>query len=127
MDVSAERRRAAEGAFAWRTIDEELLALSHDSLLEAPALVRSAADESLRMLSFEGGGVALEVELDGGRLTGQVLPAGACRIEVQSPTADSRTVDVDDSGFFELADVPSGPLRFRIELGEQTLVSAWLA
>ena len=126
--VPPERLRAAEGAFAWRTIDEELLALSHDSLLEAPALVRSAAvDAALRIVSFEGGGVQLEMELVGGQLTGQVLPAQGCRIVIQSPSAASHTIDVDDSGFFEVADVPAGPLRFRVERGDQVLVSAWLA
>ena len=59
----------------------------------------------------------LEMELAGGQLTGQVLPAQACRIVIQSPSAAPHTIDVDDSGFFEVADVPAGPLRFRVELG----------
>ena len=48
-------------------------------------------------------------------------PRQACRITIQSPSADPRTIDVDDSGFFEVGDVPAGPLRFRVELGDQVL------
>lgn len=124
--VSEQHRRAAQGAFAWRTIDEELLALSHDSLVAADALVRSATDPA-RILSYEGGGVQLELELSGGQLTGQILPGQACRITIQTPNAEPRTVDVDDSGFFEVADVPSGPVRFRVELADQVLTTPWLA
>jgi len=127
-EVPEERRRAAQGAFAWRTIDEELLALSHDSLVEAPALVRSAAvEQAARVLSFEGGGVQLEVELDGGQLTGQVIPGQSCRITIQSPSGAPREVTVDDTGFFEVSDIPQPPLRFRVDLGDQVLVSPWLA
>lgn len=126
--VPEERRRAARGAFAWRTIDEELLALSHDSLVGADVAVRSAVDEATaRILSFEGGGLQLEVELAGGQLTGQVLPAQACRITIQTPNASPTVTDVDDSGFFEVSDVPDGPLRLRLEVGDQVLTTSWLA
>jgi hypothetical protein len=126
-EVSAERRRAAQGAFAWRTIDEELLALSHDSWVEAQAVVRASTQEvPARSLSFEGGGIELEVELGGGQLTGQLMPAQACRITVQTPSGPPHAVTVDESGFFEIADIPGGPVRFRIELDEQTLLTPWL-
>lgn len=125
-EVSPEHRRAAQGAFAWRTIDSELLTLSYDSFVEAHAVVRATTQTPARSLSFEGEGIALEVELAGGQLTGQLLPARSCRITVQTPSGAPRVVDVDDAGFFEVADVPGGPVRFRIELGEQTLSTPWL-
>ena len=41
-DVPDHRRQAAYGAFAWRTVDQDLLTLMHDSSLEATAAVRAA-------------------------------------------------------------------------------------
>lgn len=124
--VSQEHRRAAQGAYAWRTIDEELLALSYDSLVAAESLVRAATDVATRVLSFEGHGLVLEVELAGGQVTGQVLPGQRCRITVQTPTAEPTVLSVDDSGFFEVTDVADGPVRFRVELDDQTLTTPWL-
>src|SRR3954470_19240001 len=43
-EVPDHRREAARAAFSWRTIDEELLALTHDSLELADAAVRGALD-----------------------------------------------------------------------------------
>ena len=40
LAVPDHRREAARAAFTWRTIDEELLALTHDSLEMADAAVR---------------------------------------------------------------------------------------
>lgn len=125
-EVSPASRRAAQGAFAWRTIDAELLALSYDSWVEAQVAVRAATQAPPRTLSFEGGGIQLEVELADGQLTGQLLPARSCRVTVQTPSGAAHTVSVDDSGFFEVADIPSGPVRFRIELEERTLSTPWL-
>ncbi len=62
-EVPDHRRRAAYAAFAWRTIEEDLMSLTHDSLLSATAAVRGPEDA--RTLSFEGGGMALELEVDG--------------------------------------------------------------
>ena len=61
--VPDHRREAARAAFTWRTIDEELLALTHDSLEMADAAVRGALD--VRTLGFEADGLSLELEVDG--------------------------------------------------------------
>ena len=39
-EVPDHRRQAAYGAFAWRTVDHDLLTLMHDSALQATAAVR---------------------------------------------------------------------------------------
>ena len=52
-DVPAHHRQAAYGAFAWRTVDQDLLTLMHDSALQATAAVRGSEDA--RTLSFAGG------------------------------------------------------------------------
>ena len=59
--VTERARAAARAAFAWRTIDEELLELDHDSE-SAGLLVRGA--DTARVLGFRGREVTLEVELD---------------------------------------------------------------
>ena len=41
--VSDRRRAAARAAFTWRSVDEELAELLHDSALDAGAAVRSSA------------------------------------------------------------------------------------
>ena len=51
-EVPDHRRQAAYGAFAWRTVDHDLLTLMHDSALQATAAVRGSDDT--RTLSFEG-------------------------------------------------------------------------
>ena len=58
-EIPDQRRQAAYGAFAWRTIDQDLLTLMHDSSLQATAAVRGT--EEARTLSFEGAGMTLEL------------------------------------------------------------------
>ena len=80
--VPDHRREAARAAFSWRTIDEELLALTHDSLELADAAVRGALD--VRTLGFESDGLSLEIEVDGDRVFGQVLDAEVDEVVVES-------------------------------------------
>src|SRR4051794_18435083 len=78
-DVPAHRRHAAYEAFTWRTIDSDLMSLTHDSSLMAAAAVRRSEDA--RTLGFEGGGLSLELEVDGTDLSGQVLrTTGGCEV-----------------------------------------------
>jgi hypothetical protein len=126
-DVPAHRRTAARGAFAWRTIDSELLSLAHDSLVGADAGVRAApAQAEARIVSFEGSDVSLELELVGDLVTGQVLPPQSCTITTQTRQGDGPALDVDDSGFFETEAPTDRPVRWRIELADRTLTSPWL-
>ena len=123
-EVPDHRRRAGYAAFAWRTIDEDLMSLTHDSLLSATAAVR--APEDARTLSFEGGGISLELELDEGTLTGQLLQSGG-GVEVTMERADgeNRTARADASGFFTLPGV-SGPTRFAVEVDGTIRRTEWL-
>jgi hypothetical protein len=110
-EVPDHRREAARGAFAWRTIDEELLALTHDSLELADAAVRGTL--TVRTLGFESDGLSLEIEVDGNRVIGQVLDAEVDEIEVESVGDGLQTSRVDASGVFSVV-VPTGPVRFGI-------------
>lgn len=123
--VSDRRRAAAQAAFTWRTVDAELAELLHDSALDAGAAVRSGADEP-RSLSFASGDLALEVEVDGTTLMGQVVPATAATVAVQKAAGEEVSVDVDAAGFFRLEGVEPGPTRFVARAADWTLTSPWV-
>jgi hypothetical protein len=82
--------------------------------------------EDARTLSFEGGGLSLELELDEGTLTGQLLQSGG-GVEVTMERADgeSRTARADASGFFTLPGA-SGPTRFAVEVDGTIRRTEWL-
>jgi hypothetical protein len=127
-EVPDHRRQAAYGAFAWRTVDQDLLTLMHDSSLQETAAVRG--DEDARTLSFSGsfpgGGVSLELEVDGSTLTGQVLPpASTGEVTMERADGESRTVHPDASGFFALPDA-SGTVRFAVETDGNVRRTEWI-
>jgi len=121
--VPDHRREAARAAFTWRTIDEELLALTHDSLELADAAVRGALD--VRTLGFEADGLSLELEVDGDRVFGQVLDAEVAEVVVESTEAGAHHWPVDSSGVFSGA-VPHGPVRFAVQVGGVLRHTPWI-
>lgn len=123
--VSDRRRAAAQAAFTWRTVDAELAELLHDSALDAGAAVRSGNAEP-RSLSFASGDLALEVEVDGTTLMGQVVPATAATVAVQKAAGEEVSVEVDAAGFFRLEGVEPGPTRFVARAADWTLTSPWV-
>ena len=127
--VSERSRDAARAAFTWRTVDrelEELLTLAHDSSLVEDVLVRGAAVTEPRVLAFEGAGFALEVELTGDALVGQVVPGNSCRVVVRSAAGATAAVEVDEDGFFTMTDVPQGTVRFEVTLGDAGYATEWV-
>jgi hypothetical protein len=122
-DVPEHRREAARAAFSWRTIDEELLALTHDSLEMADAAVRGALD--VRTLGFESDGLSLELEVDGDRVFGQVLEADVDEILLESVGEGSQGVPVDASGVFSVH-VPTGPVRFGVRVEGVARHTPWI-
>ena len=121
--VPDHRREAARAAFSWRTIDEELLALTHDSLEVADAAVRSALD--VRTLGFESDGLSLEVEVDGDRVVGQVLDADVDEVVLESVDDGTQTTPVDSSGIFSVV-VPTGPVRFGVQIDGVLRRTPWI-
>ncbi len=124
--VTDRARAAAQAAFAWRTIDEELMALGHDSLESSGSLVRGPGAQA-RGVSFEGRGFTLELEFDGDRLMGQVVPGRACVVLVLAPDGASTRTEVDPSGIFSIEGIGQGPRRFTVEIDGETQASPWLA
>lgn len=123
-EVPAEWREAARAAYTWRNVDQELLALTHDSLVEAGAAVRG--DGETRTLEFTGSDLTLEVELSGRRVSGQLGPAVAGEVVLEAADGDRRSTTTDESGFFTLDDVAGGVARFTVRVGEQRLATEWI-
>lgn len=124
--VSERARVDARAAFAWRTIDDDLMSLAHDSSLSEAVLVRSAATTAPRVVGFQGTDFSLEIEIDNGTLMGQVMPGRVCRISVVAPVGEPRSVDSDESGFFSLAAPAAGPVRFAVAYDGVTQSTEWL-
>ena len=118
---------AARAAFAWRTIDAELAALAYDSFLDDKELagVRSGA-EGARRLTFESGSLTVEVDVEHGRIVGQLVPPQSGAVEVRH-AAGSMTVQADGIGRFSCNDVPRGPVSLRCTTSNATaIVTDWL-
>jgi hypothetical protein len=125
---------AARAAIATRHLDHELAELVADSadadsgLLFEP--VRGPGMAESRLLTFDGGGVQVDVDLapegHGLRVIGQFTgPVTQCAVERGDGSAQD--VAVDELGRFVADDVPPGPmrLRYRSEIG-QLVRTAWL-
>lgn len=125
---------AAHAAIATRHLDHELAELVADSadaesglLFEA---VRGPGVAESRLLTFDGGGVQVDVDLapagGGLRLIGQFTgPVTECAVE--RGDGGALELAVDELGRFVADDVPPGPmrLRYRSEIG-QMVRTAWL-
>ena len=125
--------------FCWWSIDAELAELSFDSLLDQDlALAVRSGDGSVlgpRMLGFgavvDGEDLSIEVEVSSteGQCTmiGQLEPAGATTIGLQSRDGGVIEVPVDNVGRFSVRSVPSGPVRLRIEHGGRLVQTTWVS
>ena len=128
--LPAHVEAAAREAFTWRTIDDELAELLHDSSVE-PALAGVRAGDEPRVLGFAGASLRVELEVSGsGRertLIGQLLPAVAARIEIRHADRTT-TVEADDRGRFSAAGVPAGSISVRCQPAghPRALATPWL-
>lgn len=113
-DVDPRHREAAQAAFAWRTIDDELMELTYDSLL-TPTMVRSAGVVEPRTVSFSSSIGSLEIEIDGERVMGHVLPGGTVTVVMTNVVGERLESPSDEDGVFELVGSLPGPVRFTIE------------
>ncbi len=121
-DVDPRHRVAAQAAFAWRTIDDDLMELTYDSLESATA-VRSAGGTEPRTVSFSSSIGSLELEIDGHRIMGHVLPGGTVTVVMTNVVGQRLESPSDEDGVFELIGNLPGPVRFSIE-GQGT--TQWL-
>jgi hypothetical protein len=115
------------GAYAWRTVDQDLLLASLD-FGPSPECVRELRSDpgDARVLVFTASSLSLEVEVMPGRVVGQVIPPGQGEIRVEAADGVTFHVEADDVGFFELPTVPRGPVRLRCDTPAGRLVTEWV-
>jgi hypothetical protein len=118
---------AGIAAFTWRTIDDELAraSLVFDSLVESTT--RAAIDESAQMLVFEADSITLEIEINPGHITGQVVPPTVGTIEVQSPDGVVAQATIQDYGSFRIEVRTRGPVRLRLHGPTASAVTDWFS
>ena len=116
---------AARAAFSWRTVDAELAALTHDSLVDLPVGQRGAS-AGPRDLVFEGRDLSVELELDDDRLVGQLVPAAPGQVTLLGPDGERDRSDVDEWGRFRFERPVPGPTRLRCTTAAGVLVTDWV-
>jgi hypothetical protein len=129
--VPPEVIAAGKAAFAWRTIDAELAALTYDSAETADMLAAGTRAEpaSLRALTFTGADMTIELEVTSEALVGQITPArGGQSVAVRVGTTEVASAVADEVGYFSLRPVPTEPFRLLIRTADGTSVlTGWVS
>jgi hypothetical protein len=117
---------AGKAAYAWRTIDAELAALTYDSAWETEELSLTRSESAqLRTLTFASDGLTIELELTPHEVLGQISPPQAGTVRL---TPDNTTLPIDDLGFFIVRPVPHHPFRVSCETTTGTTVlTGWIS
>ncbi len=125
--VPPEFVEAAKSAFAWRNIDAELAQLTYDST-QAPAAAAPMRAEaaSIRALTFTSPRLTVELEVTEDSLLGQIVPAQAAMIEVQTREGAESAAPSDEIGCFSVHPIPHGPFRLRCRTGDIDVLTGWI-
>lgn len=125
--VPTEFVAAARAAFAWRTIDADLLfaELAFDSASDEQLATRSGP-ASTRLLVFDGGGYRVEAQISDGGIVGQVIPAEGGRVSCHTATAMFDETNVDETGCFLLDAPASGPIRLHVRSDRHEIATSWV-
>jgi hypothetical protein len=117
---------AARGSYTWRTIDAELAGLVYDSVLDAEGLAAVRSADTVRLLTFETAGLAIELEVTAvagsRRLLGQLVPPGRGFVELRH-AGGVLELEADEVGRFSADAVEPGPVSLRCRReGERSVV-----
>jgi hypothetical protein len=121
--------RAAQAAFAWRTVDAdlELLYLDESAELADMALVRGGSGPDMpRTLAFHGERLSVEIEIDEAGIVGQLSPPQPGRVTLVTVNGPRATVDADEVGCFTFPPPSSGSVRLDCRMGADRFVTEWV-
>lgn len=125
---------AGKAAYAWRTVDAELAALTYDSAKDADlAGAIRAESATLRALTFASAELTIELDLTPETLLGQISPVQAGRVTAYAGdagpgAAEIGTAEIDELGFFTLRPVPDRPFRLLCRTSSGTTVlTGWVS
>jgi hypothetical protein len=125
-ELVAETARAA---FLTRRLDEELAELLRDSDHATSQLVRGEVGGP-RVLSFETATVSLELQIEeaAGRISlSGVVSGSSGEVTIETTTAEPRTSQIDDGGWFRVEDLPTGALRVHITAADgRAVTTSWI-
>jgi hypothetical protein len=123
--VSPRSTEAAESAFRWLRVDDELAELVFDSADTATlAGVRGAPQ---RQLTYRFDDLLIDCEVSHDTLLGQLIPLTPARVELWSADGARRLLDLDKDGRFVAKPPPSGPVNIRCSRpGHNDIVTPWL-
>ncbi len=110
-------------AFQWRLVDDELAAITFDSLTDELVGVRGTA--TLRhSMRFEGSGIAVSMSVTDTSFVAAIEPPAEylCRVEGPQTSLDVRT---DENGQLAVSHTQL-PLRLIVELPTGRLVTPWV-
>jgi hypothetical protein len=116
---------AGQAAWSWATVDAELAALTHDSLVKETVGVRGASSGT-RELVFEGTHLSVELEQDPDCLVGQVVPPIAGEVTLLHPGGEITRTDVDEFGRFRFDRSVTGLVRLRCATPAGVLLTDWV-
>lgn len=117
------------GAFAWRDLDTDLalLAITHDSVIDARPLVRDAERAAARTLTLEADSMTVVIDVSRTGLLGQVAPPAPCEVVLEALDGVQARMSADEVGAFSTESIPSGLFRLRLVCdGDPVAVSEWI-
>jgi hypothetical protein len=120
--------RAAQGAFAWRTVDADLILLELDSSATAAAgaAVRAGGSAAPRTLAFHGEQLSVEIEIDEAGIVGQLTPPQPGRVTLLTAAGPGVTTRADEVGCFAFPSPVSGPIRLDCRVDDDHFVTQWV-
>lgn len=118
----------AKEMYSWRNVDDELAALTFDSLVDGPSLVTRTEAAPLRTLSFATERLTIELDVTPEALFGQIIPPYPGEVEMESATGIRRLCSIDDLGVFVIRPLPQGSFRLSCRTHEgDAAVTTWTA
>jgi hypothetical protein len=125
-EVPAGFVAAGKAAFAWRTVDSELAALSDQLGADEVVAGMRAEHAGVRALSFHASDISIELEVTSDALLGQLVPPRSGQIEVQSQDGARHTASADESGWFTIRPLPRRMFRLHVRTTIDDVITEWI-